>query len=95
MNWNEYVLRRRIDESKWLASRGITTQEQFLSKLLELGIVPPNDERLLSMFPPEMKNESVAVTPEGIDTSAPRSLVDEGDGSGVLTDGERPPEVPV
>ena len=95
MNWNDYKLRRRIDEQIWLLSKGVVSREQFLGLMTELGVEPPSDEQISIMFPAEMKNESVTVTPEGIDTSAPRSLAAEGDGSGVSADGERPPEVSV
>jgi len=95
MNWNEYKLRRRIDEQMWLLSKGVVSREQFLGLLSELEVEPPSDEQISIMFPTEMKNESVTVTPEGIDPSAARSLADEGDGSGVSTNGKRSSKVSV
>ena len=89
MNWNEYVTRRRIDSQKWILSRGISTKEQLISELSRLGIDPPDDEQLTTMFPPETKDESVVLTPEGVDPSTTRSVAPEGDGSSVRPDGKR------
>ena len=95
MNWNEYVLRRRIDVQKWILSKGISTKEQLISELSRLGIDLPNDEQLATMFPTETKDESVVLTPEGVDPSTTRSLVTEGDGTSVRPDGKRTSKVSV
>jgi hypothetical protein len=95
MNWNEYVLRRRVDTSKWLASRGIFDRDQFLVRLKDLELDPPDDAQLAIMFPPESKNESDTLTPERVDTSTSRSLADEGDGSSLRSDGKRSSKVRV
>jgi hypothetical protein len=50
MNWNEYVLRRRLDPKKWLESRSIITIDQFLLSLTEMKVEPPSQEELESMF---------------------------------------------
>ena len=93
MNWNDYVIRRRIDTPGWLLSKGISTSEQFLAKLTEINVDPPTEDQLTIMFPPEVKNEPAALTPEGIDSSSTRSVVDEGDGSDLRPNGKRAPKV--
>ncbi len=95
MNWNEYVLRRRVDVSKWLASREISDRDQFLVVLKDLELDPPDDVQLVTMFPPEPKNESISLTPERVDPSSSRSVADEGDGSSLRTDGKRASKVRV
>jgi hypothetical protein len=95
MNWNEYVIRRRIDGSKWLASKGLSTREQFLAKLVEIEVDPPAEDQLVIMFPPEVKNEPTVLSPEGIDSSTARSVVNEGDGSDLRSNGKRSSKVPV
>ena len=93
MNWNDYVIRRRIDAPRWLASKGISTSVQFLAKMVELDVDPPAEDQLTTMFPPEVKNEPAALTPEGIDSSSTRSVVDEGDGSDLRPNGKRAPKL--
>ncbi len=100
MNWNAYVLRRKIDAGRWLASRGIKDRESFIRAVASLGLEPPDGSQLELMFPDvkttkveEVNNESVTVTPEGIDQVATRSVAPEGDGSDLRPDGKRTTKV--
>ena len=93
MNWNDYVIRRRIDAPRWLASKGISTSEQFLAKMVEIDVDPPAEDQLAIMFPPEVKNEPATLTSEGIDTSPTRSVVNEGDRPDLRPNGKRAPKV--
>lgn len=89
MNWNDYVIRRRIDTPRWLTSKGISTSKQFLAKLIEIDVDPPTEEQLAIMFPPEVKNEPATLAPEGIDSPSARSVANEGDGSDLRPNGKR------
>jgi len=96
MNWNEYVLRRRLDPKKWLESRSIITIDQFLLSLTEMKVEPPSQEELESMFLeqpaiiPESRNEPSSVfTAAGRDQAASRVMVDEKDKHDIHPNGKR------
>ena len=96
MNWELYVSRRKLDAKVWAESRNITTREAFLKVIGELGIEPPDDEYLSGLFPQvstETINESAAVTTEGIDQAATRSVAPEGDGVDLRPNGKRASKV--
>lgn len=80
MNWQNYVVRRRIDVDQWLVKESISTRETFLTKLGLLSVEPPDDLTISFMFPQE-PNESVtedeskpANTAQGFDTTSSRSV---------------------
>ena len=96
MNWNEYVLRRRLDPKKWLESRSIITIDQFLLSLTEMKIEPPSQDELESMFLeqpviiPESRNEpSSVITAAGRDQAASRVMADEKDKHDIHPNGKR------
>lgn len=90
MNWNFYVLRRKIDVKTWLQARGINNREQFINHLKSIAIDPPDENEIANMFPqladtPKEINESQLATAEGVDQVAPRSVVGEGSVAGLRT----------
>ena len=101
MNWNDYVIRRRINVVDWIKSHGADSRDKFLELMNQLNIVPPSFEQLDRLFEPEnprssemeIKDESSAVTSEGSDQVTTRSLVDEGGQPGARPDGKRPSKV--
>ena len=95
MNWNEYVARRRIDSQRWLQSKGISNEEQFREELARIDIDLPDVEQLTIMFPAEMKDGSIVLTPERVDQTSARSLASEGNGPSVRPDGKRSSKVSV
>ena len=95
MNWNEYVTRRRIDSQRWLQSKGISNEGQFREELARIDIDLPDAEQLTIMFPAEMKDGSIVLTPERVDQASARSLASEGNGTSVRPDGKRSSKVSV
>lgn len=85
MNWNDYVIRRRINVVEWIKSHGTDSRDKFLELLKQLDIVPPLSEQLDRMFKSsdsrlpetEIKDGSDATPPEGSDQITTRSVVDE------------------
>jgi len=101
MNWNDYVIRRRINVVDWIKSHGANSRDKFLELMKQLNIVPPSSEQLDRLFEPEkprssemeIKDESNAVTPKGSDQVTTRSMVDEGGQPGTRSDGKRSSKV--
>lgn len=100
MNWNSYILRRNIDVGRWLSTRGIKDSASFLNALSTLGLEPPENEVISSMFPivkeqqtKEVINEPDTVSPEGSDQVATRSVASEGDGTDQRSDRKRSSKV--
>ena len=96
MNWESYVDRRKIDVSSWLGNRGVTTRESFLKVIEDLKLEPPSDDYTSSLFPqvpPETKNESASIAPEGSDQVTAWSVAPEGDRTNLRPDGKRTAKV--
>lgn len=89
MNWNAYVIRRKIDVPTWLKVRGITNREQFINHLRSIAVDPPEDVEILKMFPTQQavaskeNDDTQPAAPEGRDQTATRSMAGEGNVSGV------------
>lgn len=86
MNWNDYVIRRRINVVDWIKSHGADSRDKFLELMKRLNIVSPPAEQLDRMFEvsipmsseTEIKDESDAIASEGGDQIATWSVADEG-----------------
>lgn len=86
MNWNDYIIRRRINVVDWIKSHGTDDRDKFLELMKQLNIVPPPSEQLDRMFETpvprssemEIKDESDAIASEGGGQIATRSVADEG-----------------
>jgi hypothetical protein len=80
VNWQNYIMRRRINVDQWLIREGISSREDFLSKLKSLSVEPPDEASISSMFPEKQKESIVedepksADTAQGIDTASTRSV---------------------
>ena len=100
MNWNTYAERRNINVDQWLAARGVKDRESFIITLRSLNVEPPDDQQLLSMFPPAtptvekgVNYESTSITSEGSNQAPTRGVVGEGDRADQRSDRKRSPKV--
>lgn len=100
MNWNSYVVRRNVNVEQWLKTRDIRDAADFLGAVRNLGLEPPSDDVISSMFPivkeqqiKEVINESDAVSPEGSSQIATRGVVGQGDGTDQRSDRKRSSKV--
>jgi hypothetical protein len=64
MEWNNYVIRRRLDATAWIKSRNIMTKEQFLRALTEIKVDPPSEDVMAELFPAKKEPEVVVLESE-------------------------------
>tara|TARA_Y100000034_G_C6685415_1_gene301503 strand:- start:216 stop:491 length:276 start_codon:yes stop_codon:yes gene_type:complete len=50
ISWKFYVNRRRIDQKQWFKSRNISTYQQLVRSLKALGVSPPDEKSVESLF---------------------------------------------
>ncbi len=100
MNWNSYVIRRKINVEQWLESKRINDRDSFLREVRLLGLEAPQELELTQMFPPaapqqndEVKNESASVTSERSDQVTTRGMAGERDGTDKRSDRKRASKV--
>lgn len=66
MQWSNYVIRRRLNSSEWLKSRGIETKEAFYKILSEMALDPPEESIVNEMFPTKPQVQPELMTSEGV-----------------------------
>lgn len=100
MNWNSYVIRRKINVKQWLESRKINDRDSFLREVHSLGLEAPEELELIRMFPPaviqqsnEVKDEPASITPERSSQTTTWGVVGEGNRTGKRSDRKRTAKV--
>lgn len=78
--WDSFTSRRKINTTSFLERHGLDTREKFLAHLRDIGVAPPTDDIVSSLFPAPKaaevkvetaKAEQERATEEG--AAAPRS----------------------
>ncbi len=94
MNWENYILRRRIKADEWILRQDIKTREEFTEKLVELGVLPPDEGTILSLFPVKAvegiinhEPEAASVATERVDTSTTWGVAPQGGGTDLRSSG--------
>lgn len=97
--WESFIARRKINTASFLAYSSIDTREKFLSHLREIGVAPPAEDVINSLFPipktVEVKVETAKAEQERTseeNTSATRSDFHKRNGSSRTSGGAVPPE---
>lgn len=93
MKWNDYIIRRRINNIEmWIQSRGLTSATAFCKELEKIGVLPPSDDVLQAFFPDkpaEVITDETNNATAGCDQTPTRGVVGSDDNVGLHSDGKQ------
>ena len=70
-NWNDFIRRRNVNVARFLEVNGIKDRSELVNHLLQIGVDPPDDSVLLTIFPHVTSNEASAETVKPVVMSQP------------------------